>query len=86
VRAGNVIAFGVDGERGRPGLVVVAESKADDVEPLRREVALRVRDVVGLPAKEIVLVSPGTLPKTSSGKLQRTLCRTQYLDEGLALL
>jgi fatty-acyl-CoA synthase len=85
VRAGNVIAFGVDGERGRPGLVVVAESKADDVEPVRREVALRVRDVVGLPAKEIVLVSPGTLPKTSSGKLQRTLCRTQYLDEGLAL-
>jgi fatty-acyl-CoA synthase len=86
VRAGNVIAFGVDGERGRQGLVVVAESKAADVEPVRREVALRVRDVVGLPVKEIVLVSPGTLPKTSSGKLQRALCRTRYLDEGLALL
>ena len=33
VRAGNVIAFGVDGDRGRESLVVVAESKADDLTP-----------------------------------------------------
>lgn len=79
VRAGNVIAFGVDGNRGRPGVVVVAESKADDLGPVRAEVAGRVRDAVGLAAKEIVLVSPGTLPKTSSGKLQRSLCRSRYL-------
>jgi fatty-acyl-CoA synthase len=45
-------------------------------------VADRVRDTVGLPP-EVVLVSPGTLPKTSSGKLQRSLCRDRYLDEDL---
>jgi fatty-acyl-CoA synthase len=31
-----------------------------------------------------VLVRPGSLPKTSSGKLQRSLCRSQYLDDTLA--
>ena len=86
VRAGNVIAFGADGDRGRESLVVVAESRAvdDDVATLRRLVAERVRDAVGVPARDIVLVAPGTLPKTSSGKLQRSLCRRQYRDGRLA--
>ena len=83
VRAGNVIAFGVDTDRGREGLVVVAESKAEDLEPVRRSVLERVRAVVGVPAKDVVLVNPGTLPKTSSGKLQRSRCRDQYLGREL---
>ena len=83
VRAGNVIAFGVETAKGKEGLVVVAESKAEDLEPVRRSVLARVRDVVGIPPKDIVLVAPGTLPKTSSGKLQRTLCRDQYLGRQL---
>jgi fatty-acyl-CoA synthase len=82
VRAGNVIAFGVGGDRGRESLVVVAESRAadDDLVAVRRLVAERVRDVMGVPAKDIVLVAPGTLPKTSSGKLQRSLCKQYYRD------
>ncbi len=83
VRAGNVIAFGVDGSQGKEGLVVVAESKSDDHDEVRRSVAQRVRDAVGLPAKDIVLVLPGSLPKTSSGKLQRSLCKLRYLGSEL---
>jgi fatty-acyl-CoA synthase len=83
VRAGNVIAFGVDGAQGKEGLVVVAESKSDDHAEVRRSVAQRVRDAIGLPAKEIVLVEPGSLPKTSSGKLQRSLCKLRYLGQEL---
>jgi acyl-CoA synthetase (AMP-forming)/AMP-acid ligase II len=45
-----------------------------------------VLSAVGLPCEEVVLVSPGTLPKTSSGKLQRSLCRTQYLGAELSLI
>ncbi|MDD9370166.1 MAG: AMP-binding protein, partial [Acidimicrobiales bacterium] len=86
VRAGNVIAFGIDGDRGRESLVVVAESKADDLALVRKRVAERVREVVGVPAKDIVLVAPGTLPKTSSGKLQRSLCKRRYDDGQLALV
>ena len=83
VRAGNVIAFGIDGHQGKEGLVVVAESKGDDHAEVRRSVAQRVRDAIGLPAKEIVLVEPGSLPKTSSGKLQRSLCKLRYLGQEL---
>jgi fatty-acyl-CoA synthase len=83
VRAGNVIAFGVEGTQGKEGLVVVAESKSDDHDEVRRTVAQRVRDAVGLPAKDIVLVVPGSLPKTSSGKLQRSLCKVRYLGAEL---
>jgi fatty-acyl-CoA synthase len=83
VRAGNVVAFGVEGRRGREGLVVVAESKTVDVEACRRTVAERVREAVGLPARDVVMVAAGTLPKTSSGKLQRSLCKERYLGETL---
>ena len=86
VRAGNVIAFGIEGRKGREALVVVAETKADVTGPLRDAVATRVRQAVGVPPEEVVLVSPGSLPKTSSGKLQRTLCRSRYLESALQLL
>ena len=83
VRAGNVIAFSVGGRKGKESLVVVAESREADLDALRQAVSGRVREAVGLPCEEVVLVEPGTLPKTSSGKLQRSLCRTRYLSESL---
>jgi len=83
VRAGNVIAFGVEGRKGRDAMVVVAETKAGDTAPVRSAVAQRVQDAVGMPASDVVLVTAGTLPKASSGKLQRSLCRTRYLDQEL---
>ncbi|MBA3652710.1 MAG: AMP-binding protein [Actinobacteria bacterium] len=83
VRAGNVIAFGVQGRNGRERLVVVAETKSDDPAPVRTAVARKVSDAVGLPAGDVILVTPGSLPKTSSGKLQRSLCRSRYLTDAL---
>lgn len=87
VRAGNVIAFGTPGRR-REALVVVAESRSEASEwpRVRDGIAGRVREVVGLAPAEIVLVLPGTLPKTSSGKLQRSLCRERYTSGALHLL
>src|SRR5262245_1026436 len=79
VRAGNVIAFGSDHRRGRESIVVVAETRAaDNTTPMRAAVATSVCDAVGVPPVDVVLVRPGTLPKTSSGKLQRSLCRARY--------
>jgi fatty-acyl-CoA synthase len=84
VRAGNVIAFGTEGRRGREAVVVVAETKVDDAEGVRSAVAARVTDAIGVPPEDVVLVRPGTLPKTSSGKPQRSLCRRRYLGDDLA--
>jgi fatty-acyl-CoA synthase len=86
VRAGNVIAFGVEGYKGKESVVVVAEVRAADLEAVRHAVHHRTLDVCGLPPRDVMLVKPGTLPKTSSGKLQRAKCRELYLEEQLELV
>jgi fatty-acyl-CoA synthase len=80
-----VIAFGAAGRKGKERVVVVAETRATDFDRIRDEVGARSVETVGVPCREVVLVQPGTLPKTSSGKLQRRLCRQQYLRNELAL-
>ncbi len=83
VRAGNVIAFGTTSKRGRESLVVVAETKEAGVAAVRDAIKDAVYNSVGLPPADIVLVQPGTLPKTSSGKLQRSLCKQNYTNGDL---
>ncbi len=86
IRAGNVIAFGAAGRNGKEHVVVVAETRAEtDFDSIRTEVSERSVKTVGVPCREVVLVKPSTLPKTSSGKLQRNLCRQQYSDGTLEL-
>ncbi len=86
VRAGNVIAFGVEGYKGKESVVVVAEVRAEDLDAVRHDIHHRALDVCGLPPRDVMLVKPGTLPKTSSGKLQRAKCRELYLAEELELV
>ena len=90
VRAGNVIAFGMEGYKGKESVVVVAEVRVSDtsggLEEIRERIHHRTLEVCGLPPRDVMLVTPGTLPKTSSGKLQRAKCRDEYLNEELALV
>jgi fatty-acyl-CoA synthase len=84
VRPGNVIAFGVESRKGREALVVVAEVKGTEHDIIRDEIRHAVYSAVGESPEDVLLVEPGTLPKTSSGKLQRSLCRSRYLEHALA--
>jgi fatty-acyl-CoA synthase len=86
VRAGNVIAFGMEGYKGKESVVVVAEARSDDLDAVRDDVHHRTLEVCGLPPRDVMLVKPGTLPKTSSGKLQRAKCKELYLEEQLELI
>ncbi|MEI8239224.1 MAG: AMP-binding protein [Actinomycetota bacterium] len=86
VRAGNVIAFGVEGYKGKESVVVVAEVRTDDPDAVRHDIHHRTLDVCGLPPRDVMLVKPGTLPKTSSGKLQRAKCRELYMGDELELV
>ena len=77
VRAGNVIAFGIDGRRGKEGIVVVAETRADDPSALHDAVVDKVCDAVGIPPLEIVFVAgrdrcPRRRRASSSGRCART--------------
>jgi fatty-acyl-CoA synthase len=89
VRAGNVIAFGMEGYKGKESVVVVAEVRptetSGDLDAVREAIHHRTLEVCGIPPRDVMLVMPGTLPKTSSGKLQRAKCREDYLEETLAL-
>jgi fatty-acyl-CoA synthase len=86
VRAGNVIAFGMEGYKGKESVVVVAEVRTEDPEEVREAIHHRTLEVCGIPPRDVMLVKPGTLPKTSSGKLQRSKCREEYLEETLELI
>jgi fatty-acyl-CoA synthase len=81
VRTGNVIAFSVEGVHRKEAIVVVAEIRGADPGELHRAIRRRVIEICEVPPRDIVLTRPGTLPKTSSGKLQRGLCRKRYLKE-----
>lgn len=83
IRAGNVIAFGQEGRNSKQYIAVVAETRLDltdreAVAALSREITHVVGVEIGAPPREVVLVAPGTIPKTSSGKLQRTACRKMF--------
>lgn len=77
VRKGNVVAFsraGADSEE----LVVVVEAKPDAPADCAEKVKQAVADQLSLKVSEVILLGPGQLPKTSSGKLQRRKTAEQY--------
>jgi len=81
VRSGGAVAFGVP-RAGGDGLVVVVESRGADPAIVRHAVASAVVAEVGLAPADVLTVSYGRLPKTSSGKLRRAEARRRYLAGG----
>ncbi|BAL88452.1 putative NRPS [Actinoplanes missouriensis 431] len=82
LRPGGVAAFGIRAGGGEALVVVqeVGRQHEDDAGP-EMEQAVR-RAVVAehdIAPHDVVLVPAGTVPKTSSGKIQRLLCRDEYL-------
>jgi 1-acyl-sn-glycerol-3-phosphate acyltransferase len=82
-RKGGAAMFGVpDPGSGTERIVVVAET--DSTDPASWD-TLRIRareatvDAVGVAPDDIVLVRPGTIPKTQSGKIRRAAARELYL-------
>ena len=71
VREGAVVAVGVGEKSIRPGLVVVAEFRGPDEAAARADLIQRVASECGLVPADVSFVRPGSLPRTSSGKLRR---------------
>ena len=82
VRKGCVAVFPVAEPRtGTERLVVLAETRSSEPaerERIRGEVGRVAIDVTGTPPDEVVLAPPGSVPKTSSGKIRRTAAREHY--------
>ncbi|MGE2728268.1 long-chain-fatty acid--ACP ligase MbtM [Mycolicibacterium vaccae] len=71
VRDGAVVAVGRDGDSARQSLVIAAEFRGPDESAARSEVISRVAAQCGVVPADVVLLAPGSLPRTSSGKLRR---------------
>jgi fatty-acyl-CoA synthase len=82
VRRGNVVAFSVPVE-GEERLVLAVECASSDSVTVCARVTARVNESLGLSPYEVVPVAIGSLPKTSSGKVQRSKTRGLYLALGL---
>jgi fatty-acyl-CoA synthase len=79
IRKGNTVAFSVPGDASER-LIVVVESRTQKPDELKETVKQRINEQLQLTIDEVVIAAPGSLPKTSSGKLQRQKTRAQYLD------
>jgi 1-acyl-sn-glycerol-3-phosphate acyltransferase len=82
LRKGCVVAFGVWNEgAATESLVVAGETRASDPavrERLEAAVSQRVSEAVGVPPDRVVLLRPGSVPKTSSGKIRRAETKSLY--------
>jgi acyl-CoA synthetase (AMP-forming)/AMP-acid ligase II len=90
LRAGCGAAFAIDVD-GTERAVVVFEVARPAIAGLDRATALNdIREAVTanhrLQLHDVVLLQPGTTPKTSSGKIQRHACRAKYLEHSFDAL
>ncbi|MEU2512011.1 beta-ketoacyl synthase N-terminal-like domain-containing protein [Streptomyces syringium] len=96
LRPGCVAAFALDGVHGEE-VAVVAEVRRRDpagggpdeaalFDEAVREVRAAVARACGVAVRLVVLVPPGTVPKTTSGKVRRSLCRDLLLRGDLTAL
>ncbi|MFE1836020.1 fatty acyl-AMP ligase [Streptomyces sviceus] len=84
VRRDRLAAFGVAGTSGERVVVVAEHARTTslaetDVPALVRAVRAAVSGRHGLRLADVLLVPPGTVPRTSSGKVSRALTRERYL-------
>ncbi len=90
LRPGCCAAFAVTGNDGE-GVVVVAEVTRETLrrkafEPIIAAMRQRLAEALDLATADLVLAQPGTVPKTSSGKIRRGACKQAYLDATLPIV
>jgi acyl-CoA synthetase (AMP-forming)/AMP-acid ligase II len=76
VRYGSVVAFAIRGQAGTDELyLVLGVDPQADREPIRKAARAAVLEHFGVWPREVALVKPSAIPKTSSGKIRRAACR-----------
>ncbi len=87
-RAGCNAAFSID-LANEEKLIVIQEirkdSVIDDLKKLENDVKLAITENHGVHPHEVKFIKHGSIFKTSSGKIQRRLCKKKYLEGKLEL-
>ena len=80
VRTGCAVAVGyLPADAEDEALALLVETTANAPEDLANDVAARVLQHTGIAVGHVELLAPGTLPRTSSGKMRRLEARSQWL-------
>ncbi len=82
IRKGNVVAFSLSPLSGLDDVVIVAETRNKDKD-LTKLTFSTVKKHTGITPSEIVFIKPGSLPKTSSGKLKRSETKSRFISKDL---
>jgi len=79
IRRGRVVAFGAT-EDGRPDRVVLVVEPSGTVasDALTESIRRRISDLFGLYVDDVAIVPSGTVGRTTSGKVQRSLTKERY--------
>ncbi|MFZ2651519.1 MAG: amino acid adenylation domain-containing protein [Burkholderiaceae bacterium] len=89
LRAGYGAAFSIDSDDGE-ALVVVQEVERSAVDADLAQLIHAIRRAVAeehdLPVHAVALIRAGTVPRTSSGKIRRQVCKQEYLEAKLQTL
>jgi acyl-CoA synthetase (AMP-forming)/AMP-acid ligase II len=86
LRANCGAAFTVNGDDGEEHLIVVHEIARDsnsDPEEVKGAIRQSIAEYYGLRVYDIRLLMAGTVPRTTSGKIQRQVCRAAFLNGSL---
>nr|WP_255676094.1 non-ribosomal peptide synthetase/type I polyketide synthase [Pusillimonas sp. MFBS29] len=91
LRRDNGAAFAIDDpEGGREQVVLVQElersRRGDSPDPIMQTVVQAVWQNLELPLSQLVLVPPGSVLRTSSGKIQRLANKRAFLDGSLPVI
>lgn len=88
LNAGLAAAFAVEGENGESVVLVHELRRVSDfdIEQAAIEIRRAIATEHGLSIKSVIFVAPGSIPRTSSGKVQRNACRCAYLGNTLKIV
>jgi fatty-acyl-CoA synthase len=79
IKRSGIVAFGRPGS-GSEQLVLIAESRSAIVkDALQRNLRATIRKRMGLSVADVVIVSHGTISRTTSGKIMRCALKQRYL-------
>ena len=87
VITGGVAAFGVaDPQTGTEQCIIVVETEEKNKaarEKMIHAIVTKAASALNIKPNPVILVGPHTVPKTSSGKVQRSQCKQVYLQNRL---
>ena len=79
IRPSGVVVFGISHVEEDDEVVAVLEARASSAsDEIVDHVRRRVRETAGLELDRVVVAPPGTIPRTTSGKVRRSETRARF--------